>query len=286
MPSAPPAPGKPAPQAKITALELRQRKSQAAGAPRKITAITAYDVTFARLADRAGLDIVLVGDSLGMVVQGHDTTLPVTLDEMVYHARITSRGVTRAHLVADLPFMTYQASIEQGLSAAGRLIKEGRAESVKVEGGGAELCALVARLVEIGIPVMGHLGMTPQSFHGFGGFKVQGRGQTYDQAHPIVTAALALAQAGAYSLVLEGIPAALAALVTQHVPVPTIGIGAGAHCDGQILVMHDVLGLNPDWKPRFARAYAQLGRATQEAFAAYAADVQAGRFPSDDESYK
>ncbi len=262
---------------KMTTTAIRQRKGGD-----KLVTLTAYDVTFARLADRAGADIVLVGDSLAMVVQGQQSTLPVTLEEMVYHCRCVARGVTSAHLVGDLPFMSYQASIEDGIRAAGRLMKEGGAEAVKLEGG-EEMAPLVARLVSLGIPVMGHLGLTPQSVHQFGGFKVQGR--TDEQARRIVAGAHALAQAGAYAVVLEGMPAALAAEVTAAVAIPTIGIGAGPSCDGQVLVMHDLLGLDPGWAPKFVRRYAQLGQEAERAFKTYAADVKSGKFPGPDESY-
>jgi 3-methyl-2-oxobutanoate hydroxymethyltransferase len=262
---------------KLTSAALRERKSE------KIAAVTAYDVAFARLADRAGVDVVLVGDSLGMVVQGLGNTLPVTLDEMIYHCRMVARGVEHAHVVADMPFGSYQASVEDGVRAAGRLLKEGAAEAVKLEGG-AEVAELVARLVTIGIPVMGHVGMTPQSVHKFGGFKLQGR--TDAQAQSILAGARALADAGAYALVIEAVPPALAAAVTRAIPIPTIGIGAGPSCDGQVLVMHDLLGLDPDWSPRFARRYAELGREAIAAFAAYVADVRSGKFPSDKETAK
>lgn len=266
------------PEGKITAATLRARK----GTGERIAVLTAYDVVFAGLADRAGIDVVLVGDSLGMVVQGERSTLSVTLDEMVYHTRIAARGVTRAHLVADLPFMSYQASVEDGMRAAGRLMKEGRAEAVKLEGGEsvAELCR---RLVQAGIPVMGHVGLTPQSIHQLGGFKVQGR--TDAQRTHILADARALADAGAYAIVLEAVPHALAAEITRAVPAVTIGIGAGVDCDGQVMVMHDLLGLQPAWKPRFVRRYAEMGKAVGEAFAAYAADVRAGKFPAAEETY-
>jgi len=244
--------------------------------------LTAYDVAFARLADKAGADIVLVGDTLGMVVQGQSSTLPVTVDDMIYHGRAVARGVSQAHIVVDMPFMSYQASIEDGLRSAGRLMKEGCAESVKLEGG-EEVAELVARLVRMGIPVMGHVGMTPQSVHQYGGFKTQGR--TEDQRQRIIAGAEALAQAGAYAIVLEAMPSAVAVEVTQAVPVPTIGIGAGPGCDGQVLVMHDLLGMDPVWQPRFVRRYAELGKEIERAFGAYAADVRAGRFPSSGESY-
>jgi 3-methyl-2-oxobutanoate hydroxymethyltransferase len=265
--------------AKVTTATLRARK----GSADKVAVLTAYDVVFARLADEAGLDVVLVGDSLGMVVQGERSTLPVTLDDMVYHTRIVSRGLKRAHLVADMPFMSYQASIDDGMRAAGRLIKEGRAEAVKLEGG-VEVAELVRRLVAAGIPVMGHVGMTPQSVHQFGGFKIQGR--TEDQRAHILEDARALAAAGAYAIVIETVPQALAAEITRAVPALTIGIGAGPDCDGQVMVMHDLLGLEPAWKPRFVRRYAEMGKAVAQAFAAYAADVRAGRFPSERESFE
>ena len=267
---------------KITTATLRARKTGETPSGEKTAVVTAYDVVFARLADDAGIDAILVGDSLGMVVQGERSTLPVSLDDMVYHARIVSRGVRRAHLIGDLPFMSYQASTEDGMRAAGRLMKEGRVEAVKLEGG-VEVAELVRRLVRAGIPVMGHVGLTPQSIHQFGGFKVQGR--TQDQRARILEDARAIADAGAYALVLEAVPHALAAEITGAVPVLTIGIGAGPSCDGQVMVMHDLLGLEPAWKPRFVRRYAEMGKAVGEAFAAYAADVRAGRFPSDKESY-
>jgi len=263
---------------KVTTATLRARK----GGAERTAVLTAYDVVFARLADQAGIDVVLVGDSLGMVVQGERNTLPVTLDDMIYHTRIVSRGVRRAHLVADMPFMSYQASVEDGLRAAGRLLKEGRAEAVKLEGG-VEIAELIRRLVAAGIPVMGHVGLTPQSVHEFGGFKIQGR--SAEQHAQIVADARAVAEAGAYAIVVETVPRALAAEITRAVPVITIGIGAGPDCDGQVMVMHDLLGLEPAWKPRFVRRYAKMGKAVGDAFAAYAADVRAGRFPAADESF-
>jgi 3-methyl-2-oxobutanoate hydroxymethyltransferase len=264
---------------KVTSTGLRERKARG----EKIAAVTAYDVAFARLADRAGMDIVLVGDSLGMVVQGLPNTLPVTLDEMIYHSRLVARGTQHAQIVADMPFLSYQTSVEDGVRAAGRLLKEGAAEAVKLEGG-EEVADLVARLVSIGIPVMGHVGMTPQSVHKFGGFKLQGRSD--EQAQSILADARALAEAGAYAIVVENVPAGLAATITKAIAIPTIGIGAGPSCDGQVLVMHDLLGLDPDWSPRFARRYAELGEATLTAFGAYIADVRSGAFPSDKESAK
>jgi 3-methyl-2-oxobutanoate hydroxymethyltransferase len=266
------------PDPKVTTATLRARK----GSPDKLAVLTAYDVVFARLADDAGIDIVLVGDSLGMVVQGDRSTLAVTVDDIVYHTRIVSRGIGRAHLVADMPFMSYQASVEDGMRAAGRLMKEGRAEAVKLEGG-VEVAELVQRLVRAGIPVMGHVGLTPQSVHQFGGFKVQGR--TDERRAQILADARAVADAGAYAVVVEAVPQSLAAEITRAVPALTIGIGAGPDCDGQVMVMHDLLGLEPAWKPRFVRRYAEMGKAAGEAFAAYAADVRAGRFPGPQESF-
>jgi 3-methyl-2-oxobutanoate hydroxymethyltransferase len=262
---------------KITSASIRERK----GKGEKIAVVTAYEVAFARLADRAGMDIVLVGDTLGMVVQGLSSTLPVTLDEMIYHCRIVARATEHAQVVADMPFLSYQVSVEDGIRAAGRLLKEGGAEAVKLEGGEA-VSDLVARLVSIGIPVMGHVGMTPQSVHKFGGFKLQGKSD--DQAQSILADARAVAAAGAYAIVIEHVPAALAAAITQAISVPTIGIGAGPSCDGQVLVMHDLLGLDPEWSPRFARRYAELGKEVIAAFSAYVSDVRAGAFPSDKES--
>jgi 3-methyl-2-oxobutanoate hydroxymethyltransferase len=263
---------------KVTTATIRARK----GTAERTAVVTAYDVVFARLADEAGIDVVLVGDSLGMVVQGERNTLAVTVDDIVYHTRIVSRGVRRAHLVADMPFMSYQASVEDGMRAAGRLLKEGGAEAVKLEGG-VEVAELVRRLVAAGIPVMGHVGLTPQSVHAFGGFKLQGR--TAEQRARIIDDARAVADAGAYAIVVETVPQALAAEITRAVPAVTIGIGAGPDCDGQVMVMHDLLGLEPAWKPRFVRRYAEMGKAAGEAFAAYAADVRAGKFPGPGESY-
>jgi 3-methyl-2-oxobutanoate hydroxymethyltransferase len=272
--SQPPAPT----DAPVTVAALRARKGGD-----KIVVITAYDVTFARLADRTGVDIVLVGDSLGMVVQGQSNTLAVTLDEMIYHARAVMRGVQRAHVVVDLPFMSYQVSIEDGMRAAGRVLKESNAHAVKIEGG-VEVAPLITRLAAAGIPVMGHVGLTPQSFHQLGGFKVQGR--TDLQRAKILEGARAVSDAGAYAIVLEGMPSSLGVEVTAAIPIPTIGIGAGVGCDGQVLVMHDLLGLDVSWSPRFARRYAELGRETEHAFAQYLDDVRRGNFPNDEESFK
>lgn len=263
---------------RVTIHTLRQMKERG----EKIAMVTAYDATFGRLFDDAGADVLLVGDSLGMVIQGHDTTLPVTLEEMAYHCRAVVRGVARAHVVGDMPFMSYQASIEQGLTAAGRLIKEGGCHSVKLEGG-AQHAPLVEKLVAAGIPVMGHIGLTPQSFHQFGGFKVQGRDAGGRER--LLADALALEAAGAYAIVLEAIPADIAHAITAALQIPTIGIGAGVDCDGQVLVCYDMLGMNEEFKPRFVRRFAQLGATIKQATQHYVSEVRAGTFPSDAESF-
>ncbi len=263
---------------KVTIHTLRASKNRG----EKITMLTAYDATFARLLDEAGADILLVGDSLGMVVQGHDTTLPVTLDEMIYHCRAVARGTRRAQIVGDMPFMTYQESISDGIKNAGRLIKEGGCHAVKLEGG-AQHAELVARLVASGIPVMGHIGLTPQSFHQLGGFKVQGKDAA--GAARLIADARALEAAGAYAIVLEGIPSEVAAEITAAVSVPTIGIGAGIGCDGQVLVIYDLLGMDDRFKPKFVRRYADVGATIKDACQRFIADVQGGQFPSAAESF-
>lgn len=247
-----------------------------------IAMVTAYDATFARLVDEAGIDIILVGDSLGMVMQGHPHTLEVTLEHMAYHTRCVRRAVQRAHLVADLPFMSYQVSPEQALISAGRLVQEGGAEAVKLEGG-ARTVEAVRKIVSAGIPVMGHVGLTPQSVHEFGGFRVQARDQ--DAAARLRQDALALQDAGAYSLVLEGIPASLAKQVSEALVIPTIGIGAGIGCDGQVLVMQDLLGLDDRFKPKFVKRYLELAGTVRDAFAAFARDVRERKFPDDEHSF-
>jgi 3-methyl-2-oxobutanoate hydroxymethyltransferase len=263
---------------KVTIHTLREKKR----AGEKIAMLTCYDASFARLLDDAGTDILLVGDSLGMVIQGHGTTLPVTLDEMIYHTRAVARGARRAQIVGDLPFMSYQTSSDEAMRSAGRLVKEGGAEAVKLEGG-AQHADLVRRLVATGIPVMGHLGLTPQSFHQLGGFKVQGRDD--DGARKLVEDATILEDAGAYAIVLEGIPLELAREVTETVSVPTIGIGAGPHCDGQVLVIYDLLGMNEEFKPKFVRRYENLALRIRTAVDEYVQDVREVRFPSEDESF-
>ncbi len=262
---------------KVTVPEILTAK--ASGRP--IVALTAYDFPFARIADEAGVAVILVGDSLGMVVQGFDTTLPVTMDEMVYHTRMVARARRRALLVADLPFLSYQVSPADAVANAGRLLKEGGAEAVKLEGG-RPVSETIERLASVDIPVMGHIGLTPQSVHRMGGHKVQGRrhGQAPGQRERVIEDALAVEAAGAFAVVLEGIPLDLAAELTERLTIPTIGIGAGMHCDGQILVLHDVLGLCDRVAPRFAKRYADLWSAARAAIGAYADEVRGGAFPS------
>ncbi len=263
---------------RVTVPKLRERKH---GGPR-ITMVTAYDYTFARMLDEAGVDALLVGDSLGMVVQGRADTLGVTVDEMVYHCRAVSRGAEAAHVVGDMPFLSYQVSPEEALRNAGRLVAEGGAHAVKLEGGEPVLEA-VRRIVRAGIPVMGHLGLTPQSVHAMGGFKVQGREQA--AAERIVAEAKMLEEAGVYALVLEGVPAPLAERVTAEVGVPTIGIGAGVGCDGQVLVCYDLLGLTAGRTPRFVKRYAEWFREGAEAVGRYVREVREGRFPGPEHSF-
>jgi 3-methyl-2-oxobutanoate hydroxymethyltransferase len=259
-----------------TRLTVTSLRAMAARGQR-IVMCTAYDATFARMLEEGGADVLLVGDSLGMVVQGLDTTLPVTLDEMIYHARAVSRGSKRAHLVGDMPFMSYQVSPEQALTNAGRFLAEGNMHAVKIEGG-VDMAPTVRRLVRAGIPVMGHVGLMPQSVHAMGGFKVQGKDA--DDAERIIDDARAIADAGAYSIVLEGVPAGLAARIRTQVPVPTIGIGAGPECDGQVLVCYDLLGLAPDRVPKFVKMYDNWYARGVTAMQSYAEEVRSGAFPS------
>jgi 3-methyl-2-oxobutanoate hydroxymethyltransferase len=264
--------------AKVTAPQIRARK----GSGHPIAMVTAYDFTMARLVDEAGVDMVLVGDSLGMVVQGLANTIPVTLEEICYHGRAVARGLAHAHLVGDMPFMSYQVSPAQAVESAGRMMKEGAFESVKLEGG-EDVAEQVHRIVRAGIPVVGHVGLTPQSVHALGGFKVQGRGA--DEAR-ILSDARALDEAGAFCIVLEAIPPDLAARVTAEVSVPTIGIGAGASCDGQVLVCTDLLGMTRGHAPRFAKRFAELGDAIVAATRSYVAEVQSHAFPGPEHAYK
>jgi 3-methyl-2-oxobutanoate hydroxymethyltransferase len=266
------------PSKKVTTRTILELKSR--GEP--IAALTAYDFLTARLLDAAGIDILLVGDSLANVVQGHDTTLPVTLDEMIYHSKAVMRGVERAMVVVDLPFMSYQVNAEEGFRNAGRIMKETGANAVKLEGG-RRVADGVGRMVEAGIPVMGHLGLTPQSIQQFGGYRP--RGASPDEAKAILSDAKVLEEAGVFAIVLEKIPAALAKEVSASISVPTIGIGAGAGCDGQILVTPDMLGMNEEFHPRFVRLYARLADSIRDAARTYKADVKARTFPTEEESY-
>jgi 3-methyl-2-oxobutanoate hydroxymethyltransferase len=244
--------------------------------------LTAYDFTFARIFDSADIDLLLVGDSLGNVIQGTDTTLPVTMDEVIYHTRLVVRGTHRALVIGDMPFGSYQVSPEDAVRNAIRLVKEGGAAAVKLEGG-TKIAETIERIVNAEIPVMGHVGLTPQAVHRMGGFRVQGR----DQAGrlQILDDARAVQEAGAFAVVLEGIPADLAKEVTAELMIPTIGIGAGVHCDGQVLVMHDMLGLN-DWSPSFAKQYANLGMMASRAARSYIDEVTNRKFPDEEHSYK
>ena len=262
----------------VTVPRLRKMKREGT----RITMVTAYDATFARLFDDAGMDILLVGDSLGMVVQGQDSTLPVTVDEVIYHCRAVVRGTRRAHVVGDMPFLSWQVSPEQALTNAGRFLSEGGAQAVKLEGG-IDAAPTIERIVHAGIPVMAHVGLTPQSVHAMGGFRVQGK--TEEAAERVLADAKAVAEAGAYSLVLEGIPTDLAKRITDEVDIPTIGIGAGPHCDGQVLVCYDLLGLTPELKPKFVKRYAEFFEEGVAAARRYRDEVRAGVFPSEEYSF-
>ncbi|MCA9861945.1 MAG: 3-methyl-2-oxobutanoate hydroxymethyltransferase [Thermomicrobiales bacterium] len=245
--------------------------------------LSLYDYPFARLAEQAGIDIILVGDSLGMVVHGYDSTVPVRLDDIIYHTRAVRRGAPRTHIVADMPFLTYQIDTPRAVENAGRLLQEGGADSVKLEGG-REIADRVAAIVRAGIPVMGHIGLTPQSAGALGGFRVQGRDAA--SARQILDDARAITEAGAFATVVEVIPTELGAMITGQIPIPTIGIGAGPDCDGQVLVAHDMLGLQERIIGRFAKVYAEAGNLIEQAFADYAAEVQAGVFPDEEHSYR
>jgi 3-methyl-2-oxobutanoate hydroxymethyltransferase len=262
-----------------TVLDLQKMKA----GNQRIAMVTAYDYTMARLVDAAGVDMVLVGDSLGMVVQGRDDTLAVTLDDMVYHGQCVARGLENAHLTVDLPFMTYQLGPTQALQSAGRLVQEAGAQSVKLEGG-ERSAAAIEFIVQAGIPVVGHVGLTPQSVNTLGGFRVQGRGDA--GAEQLINDARAVEQAGAFCVVLEMVPAELAAEVTAALNVPTIGIGAGAECDGQVLVANDLLGLDTSFKPRFVRRFAELESPIVGAVKDYVAAVKDGSFPAAEHSFR
>jgi 3-methyl-2-oxobutanoate hydroxymethyltransferase len=262
-----------------TVLDVQRFKDEG----RRFAMLTAYDFLSAQILDEAGIPILLVGDSLGMVMLGYQTTLPVTLDEMVHHAKAVARGSRQALLVGDLPFMSYHESPEQAIASAGRFIQEAGMHAVKLEGGGERVVEITARLTELGIPVMSHLGLTPQFVHQMGGFKVQGK--TEAQADRILADARALEEAGAFSLVLEGVPSALAGRVTKELRIPTIGIGAGPLCDGQVLVFHDVFGLTTGKAPKFVKRYANVAEEIANAAHRFADDVRTGAFPAPEHSY-
>jgi 3-methyl-2-oxobutanoate hydroxymethyltransferase len=248
----------------------------------KIAMLTAYDYLVAKILDQVGIDIILVGDSLANVVQGHETTLPVTVDDMIYHAKAVKRAVKNALIVVDMPFMSYQTSVDDAVRNCGRVMKEVGVGAVKLEGG-AYIADIVKHLVKIGIPVMGHLGLTPQSINKFGTYEVRAQDKT--EADELLVDAKVLAEAGVFSIVLEKIPSELAQEVTESIKVPTIGIGAGPHCDGQVLVVYDMLGMTEEFKPRFVRRYAELASSMREAFRKYMHDVKGEQFPTDKESY-
>lgn len=270
---------RPAGERSVTTRELLEMKKRG----EKIVALTAYDYLFARLVDEGGADVALVGDSLGQVMLGLDSTLPVTLDDMIHHARAVRRGVRRALLVVDMPFLTFQVSPEETLRNAGRIMKETGAAAVKLEGGDDEAARHVAKLVRAGIPVMGHIGLTPQSVHALG-YRVQGRES--DQAARLRAEAARLQEAGAFSVVLELLPAALAGEISTAISIPTIGIGAGASCDGQVLVLPDMLGLNEAFRPKFLHRFAELGSAARQGIGEYVRAVRAAEYPDDQHSFE
>lgn len=263
---------------KVTTQTVVDMKQQA----EKISMLTAYDFTMAQIIDQAGIDIILVGDSAGNVMAGYETTVPMTLDHMIYHTACVVRGVESALVIADMPFLSYQVTPKEALRSAGRMMKEAGAHGVKLEGG-KPVVKTVKKIVNAGIPVMGHLGLTPQSIYQFGTYKVRARED--QEAKALIEDAKALEQAGCFALVLEKIPAALAAKVTEAISIPTIGIGAGGKCDGQVLVMHDMLGLNKEFNPRFLRRYADLSTSITEAVQEYIADIKSGDFPNKEEEY-
>lgn len=263
---------------KITTSTLQTMKAK--GEP--ITMLTAYDATFARLFDEAGIDILLVGDSLGMVVQGNKTTIPVTIDEMIYHTRCVAKGAARPLIMADMPFMSYQASIDQALINAGRLMKEGNAESVKIEGG-IEMADTVAAMTSSGIPVCAHIGLRPQSVHQMGGYKIQGK--TIHSADDLIEDAVAFEEAGTFALLLEGIVSEVASDIRRAVNIPTIGIGSGINCDGQVLVCYDMLGMDNSFAPKFLKKFASIGEEIKKASAEYIREVRAKQFPSEEHTF-
>lgn len=263
---------------KITIPELYKMKAEG----KKITMLTAYDYTFARIVDDAGIDIILVGDSVATVVQGLENTLPVTMDEMIYHTKMVSRAVKNALVVGDMPFMSYQAGVEDAIRNAGRFLQEGGAAAVKLEGG-ANVAHIIEAITRMDIPVMAHIGLTPQSIHRLGGYKVQGKDE--EAADRLLRDAKAVEGAGAFSVVLEAIPAILAAQITDQLTIPTIGIGAGAECDGQVLVLYDLLGLFDRFLPRFVKRYANLKDISIEALKRFKEEVTGGKFPTEEHSF-
>jgi 3-methyl-2-oxobutanoate hydroxymethyltransferase len=264
-----------APQIRIPQLLAMKQRGE------KNPMLTAYDATMARLLDRAGIDVLLVGDSLGTVILGYETTLPVTLEAMIHHTRAVANGAKRALVVADMPFLTYQVSTAEAVRNAGRLLQEGGAAAVKLEGGAA-IADTVARLVELGIPVMGHVGLTPQSVHALGGYRPVGK--SAQEAESVMEGARALERAGAFAVVLESVPAGVAAAVTEELAIPTIGIGAGPHCDGQVLVSYDAFGLFDEFVPKFVKRYAKMGDEMVEAAREYISDVRKATFPAREHS--
>jgi 3-methyl-2-oxobutanoate hydroxymethyltransferase len=271
---------------RLTIPKIQKMKSSAksgfASGGEKIAMVTCYDASFARLIDDTGVDLVLVGDSLGMVIQGHTSTLPVTINDMIYHTAAVSRGLTRPLLVADMPFMSYQAEFGAALKAAGQLLKKGNAQSVKVEGG-EEVTELTYRLARVGIPVMGHIGLEPQKIHRYGGFKIQGKSS--EEERHLLKQAKALQEAGCWSIVLEGIPLEAAQRITATLKIPTIGIASGPHCDGQVLVLYDLLGMNADFRPRFLKRYADLSGTVSKAVTQYVQEVKTDVFPTAEHAF-
>lgn len=265
--------------AKTTINDFMKKKAEG----KKLCLITAYDYPFAKLADEAGMDALLVGDSLAMVVQGLENTLPVTMDEMIYHTKMVSRGTENAMVIGDMPYMSYQVSVEEAVRNAGRFIKEGGAQAIKMEGG-TEVCDRIAAMARSEIPVMAHIGLTPQAIHRMGGYKVQGKDEA--ARTKLMDAAKAVEEAGAFTLVLEAIPMDLAKEITESISIPTIGIGAGPHCDGQILVLHDVIGLFDRFVPKFVKRYAELKDEAVVAIKKYREEVDSGEFPTEEQSFK
>lgn len=248
----------------------------------KISMLTAYDYSTAKVMDEAGINSILIGDSLGMVMLGYEDTLSVTMEDMIHHAAAVARGAKNALVIADMPFLSYEVSVEQAVTNAGRLMKEGRANAVKLEGG-AKVCPQIKAITQAGIPVCAHIGLTPQSVNAFGGFKVQGK--SAEAAQALIEDALAIQEAGAFAVVIEAVPAKLATLISEKLTIPTIGIGAGAGCDGQVLVYQDMLALFTDFKPKFVKHFANVGSVMSEAFKTYDEEVKAGIFPSEEHCF-